>query len=132
MSHQKLAVLVAATSVGLAVVSGASPASAATAQPSAATKSSALSSTSTASVSRKSFNCQSPKGEHLNVSWKQGMETTFYFNNHCDQKRAIVINITHCPWCNRTALIDVNRHTKGKKKKDTGSGTKITVTSASY
>ncbi|MCW2913909.1 MAG: hypothetical protein JWN52_1977 [Actinomycetia bacterium] len=119
MNHQKLVFLVAATGVGLAVVSGASPANAATAQPSAATKSATQSSAavSTARLPSKSFPCKSPKKQHLNVSWSKkshipGINSTyrFYFNNHCSQKRTISANFV---WGTSKAskLIKVNAHT---------------------
>lgn len=41
-------------------------------------------------VHRKSAACASPSGEKINISWGDGnVTTTVYYNNHCNQKRAI-------------------------------------------
>ncbi|NGO69398.1 hypothetical protein [Streptomyces boncukensis] len=67
-------------------------------------------------VHRKSSKCNSPKGKRFNVSWGDGSQsTTFYFNNHCNKKRRIVVRLN---WGNRPVVecIVVNPHTKGRKK----------------
>ncbi|NGY59916.1 hypothetical protein G7043_13380 [Lentzea sp. NEAU-D13] len=41
-------------------------------------------------VHRKSAKCTSPSGKKINISWGDGStSTTVYYNNHCNQKRAI-------------------------------------------
>src|SRR3954470_21478286 len=45
---------------------------------------------STMAVHRKSASCASPSGNKINISWGDGnVSTTVYYNNHCNQKRAI-------------------------------------------
>ncbi|MCW2913907.1 MAG: hypothetical protein JWN52_1975 [Actinomycetia bacterium] len=139
MSQQRLAFLVAATGVGLAVVSGASPASAATAQPSAATKSAAHSSTSvsTKSLPGKSFPCRLPKGKYLNVSWSKkasywpGVTAyRFYYNNHCNEYRYIAAYFTakgHKPY---PVTITAKPHGKGDKSQNMRNFWKLSVAAA--
>jgi hypothetical protein len=124
VSQQRLAFLVAATGVGLAVVSGASSASAATAQHSASAKSTAHSSTSvsTASLKRVSFPCKSPKKQLFTVSWSKkthipGINRTyrFYFNNHCDQTRIMSINMVSGSKKAPPYLMAIHAHIKGDK-----------------
>ncbi|NGY59918.1 hypothetical protein G7043_13390 [Lentzea sp. NEAU-D13] len=41
-------------------------------------------------VHRKSASCTSPSGKKINISWGDGStSTTVYYNNHCNQARAI-------------------------------------------
>ena len=41
-------------------------------------------------VHRKSAACASPSGKKINISWGDGnTSTTVYYNNHCNQARAI-------------------------------------------
>lgn len=41
-------------------------------------------------VHRKSAACSSPSGQKINISWGDGnVTTTVYYNNHCNQARAI-------------------------------------------
>ncbi|MEV6239046.1 hypothetical protein [Lentzea sp. NPDC051838] len=41
-------------------------------------------------VHRKSAACASPDGQKINISWGDGnVTTTVYYNNHCNQARAI-------------------------------------------
>ncbi|MET9227657.1 hypothetical protein [Lentzea sp. NPDC003310] len=41
-------------------------------------------------VHRKSAACASPSGQKINISWGDGnVTTTVYYNNHCNQARAI-------------------------------------------
>jgi hypothetical protein len=41
-------------------------------------------------VHRKSANCRTPEGQKINISWGDGsVSTTVYYNNHCNQARAI-------------------------------------------
>ena len=41
-------------------------------------------------VHRKSAKCASPEGKKINISWGDGTTTTtVYYNNHCNQARAI-------------------------------------------
>jgi hypothetical protein len=43
-----------------------------------------------ADVTRKSASCDSPSGKKINVSWGSGSQTTtVYFNNHCNENRAL-------------------------------------------
>ncbi|MCW2913901.1 MAG: hypothetical protein JWN52_1969 [Actinomycetia bacterium] len=131
--------LVAAAGVGLAVVSGASPASAATAQSSAAAKSATHSSTavSAASLSRKSFPCKSPKGKKLTLSWSKkashfpGITSyRFYFNNHCNQKRTISVNFTRKHRKPESYLIKVNAHANGDKGRNIANWWKLVSVTA--
>jgi hypothetical protein len=42
------------------------------------------------SVTRRSATCDSPSNKKINVSWGSGSQTTtVYFNNHCNQRRAL-------------------------------------------
>jgi hypothetical protein len=41
-------------------------------------------------VHRESAKCASPSGQKINISWGDGSQsTTVYYNNHCNQARAI-------------------------------------------
>ncbi|WP_437479198.1 hypothetical protein WME75_32840 [Sorangium sp. So ce1014] len=43
-------------------------------------------------VHRKSAKCASPRGKRINISWGDGnISTTVYYNNHCDERRKIVL-----------------------------------------
>ncbi|GLW09638.1 hypothetical protein Misp01_47670 [Microtetraspora sp. NBRC 13810] len=65
-------------------------------------------------VHRKSASCVSPSGSKFNISYGDGIaSTTFYFNNHCNQKRRIVIR-TH--YDELVSCIEVNAGTQGRKK----------------
>ncbi|MFG2004092.1 hypothetical protein ACGFNU_33530 [Spirillospora sp. NPDC048911] len=75
----------------------------------------------TATIQKKSSSkCTSPKGKKINISYKTGIvSTTFYFNNHCNQRRAFkVMGATgqKPPKFGTLACIAVNAKTKGKKK----------------
>lgn len=69
---------------------------------------------------RSSSKCKSPKGKKINVSYQPGwLSTTFYFNNHCKQRRAFKVmgaNGQKPPKFGTVACIAVNGKTKGKKK----------------
>ncbi|GAA3935697.1 hypothetical protein GCM10023085_16450 [Actinomadura viridis] len=65
-------------------------------------------------VRRKSSKCNSPRGKRFNVSWGTGsLSTTFYFNNHCNKKRRIVVR-TH--YGELITCIVVNPRTSGQKR----------------
>ncbi|MFI0447246.1 hypothetical protein [Actinomadura sp. 6N118] len=116
--------------VGAATIVPAVQASATPAAPHTTAKSSANSSAkSSAKASadstvriqqRSSSKCKSPKGKKINVSYQPGwLSTTFYFNNHCKQRRAFkVMGVTgqKPPKFGTVACIAVNAKTKGRKK----------------
>jgi hypothetical protein len=65
----------------------------------------------------KSFACASPSGEHLNVSWNPDfVSTTVYFNNHCNQKRALQTWVKISGFSQKYWCFEVNAHTSGSKK----------------
>ncbi|MEO3795212.1 hypothetical protein ABGB14_33790 [Nonomuraea sp. B10E15] len=84
-------------------------------------------------VLRKKFDCKSPKGKKLSVSWGTGgnVSTTIYFNNHCDQKRRIQtwVDGAGIPEPVKGKCLTVNPHTKGKKKISTVGRDVVKVTS---
>ncbi|KAB2346046.1 hypothetical protein [Actinomadura rudentiformis] len=69
---------------------------------------------------RPSSKCKSPKGKKIRVSYQPGwLSTTFYFNNHCKQRRAFKVMGTNGqkpPKFGTLACIAVNAKTKGDKK----------------
>ncbi|MFC4014849.1 hypothetical protein ACFOY2_47045 [Nonomuraea purpurea] len=68
----------------------------------------------------KGSKCTSPKGKKFNVSYKTGIvSTTFYFNNHCKQRRSFKVMGAagqKPPKFGTLACISVNAGTKGRKK----------------
>ncbi|MEV4020059.1 hypothetical protein AB0J35_57250 [Nonomuraea angiospora] len=106
-----------------ALVIMAADATTATAQPSGVTAA-----TSGAAVQRKSFECDSPKGKKLNLSWDPGIvSVTVYFNNHCKQKRHIKLDFKQAT----DVCFTVNAKTKGKKKVHTTGAVLRSITSPS-
>jgi hypothetical protein len=100
-----------------ALVIMAAGATTATAQPSGGT-----------AVERKSFECASPEGEKLNLSWDPGIvSVTVYFNNHCKQKRHIKLDFKQAT----DVCFTVNAETKGKKKVYTTGAVLRSITSPS-
>ncbi|WP_329080462.1 MULTISPECIES: hypothetical protein [unclassified Streptosporangium] len=80
----------------------------------AATQQTDSSDTGLLAVHRKSASCASPSGSKFNISWGDGTaSTTFYFNNHCNQKRRIVVRTHHDVL---VTCIEVNAGTKGDKR----------------
>ena len=72
----------------------------------------------TLAVHRKSSKCKSPAGQRFNVSWGDGSQsTTFYFNNHCNSKRRIVVRSNYGSHKVLECIV-TNPHTKGRKKID--------------
>ncbi|MEO3888675.1 hypothetical protein [Nonomuraea sp. B5E05] len=87
----------------------------------------------TKDVERKKFDCKTPKGKKLSVSWGTGtnISTTIYFNNHCNQKRTIQtwVDGAGLPEPVKSKCLTVNPKTKGDKKFSTFGRTVVKVTS---
>jgi hypothetical protein len=81
-----------------------------------------------AAVHKKSAKCSSPQGSKINISWGDGnVSTTVYFNNHCNQKRAINLQFVQENGKIFDKCITVNPKTKGKKKIGNGMPNKVTL-----
>ncbi|KOV34682.1 hypothetical protein AB0420_07450 [Streptomyces caelestis] len=69
-------------------------------------------------VIRKSFACSSPKGENINFSWTEGIQsTTIYYNNHCSTSVKVTIAKGSGETCWTVP--------KGKDKEVFGAGTTV-------
>ncbi|MBG0816953.1 hypothetical protein [Planomonospora sp. ID82291] len=111
MNYRKLAPAVAA----LAVLCVPSVAAAGTAE-------------SSADVHRKSAACASPSGEKINVSWGDGnVTTTVYYNNHCNQKRAVKLQFVRENGTIFYKCFTVGAKSKGSKKIDNSMPNKVTL-----
>jgi hypothetical protein len=68
-------------------------------------------------VHRKSANCTSPSGNKINISWGDGnVSTTVYYNNHCNQKRAIQLEFVRENGTRFDRCFVAPARTKGHKK----------------
>lgn len=76
-------------------------------------------------LDRASYKCKSPRGAKFNVSYRKNRaDVTFYFNNHCDQKRSLKAHISSAQLGanDKSCVLRVNPHTKGKKRHEFKSG----------
>jgi len=118
-SFRKLALALVGT--GLAVGALSAPASAAT-DPS--------DDVSAAAVHTKSAACASPSGQKINISWGDGnVSTTVYYNNHCNQKRAIELQFVRESGEFFTKCVVAPANTKSSKKVDNSNPNKVTILS---
>ena len=61
--------------------------------------------------------CKTPKGSKINISWGDGnVSTTVYYNNHCKQKRAIVLQFVRENGTRFDKCFVAPARTKGHKK----------------
>lgn len=120
MNIKKLAPALVATAAAAALLS---PPTAATADVSATYKKADIS-----AKHKKSAKCASPSGSKINISWGDGnVSTTVYFNNHCNQKRAINLQFVKESGQIFDKCITVNPKTQGKKKIGYGMPNKVTL-----
>jgi hypothetical protein len=71
------------------------------------------------SVTRKSAKCDSPSSKKINVSYGSGAQTTtVYFNNHCDENRALSFAFNGFGGTTIWQCIVAPAKTKSKKKID--------------
>jgi len=81
-------------------------------------------------VHRKSAACSSPSGNKINISWGDGnVSTTVYYNNHCNQKRAIELEFVKESGERFNKCVVAPANTKGDKKVDYGMPNKVTILS---
>lgn len=83
-------------------------------------------------VHRKSANCASPSGKKINISWGDGnVTTTVYYNNHCNQARAIELEFVreNGTIFNKCFVAPANK--KGDKEIDNGNPNKVSILSRS-
>lgn len=122
--HVKISKLVLATvGTGLAVSLLGAPAMA-SAETSADVSASA--------VHRKSAKCTSPSGKKINISWGDGnVSTTVYYNNHCNQARAIELEFVKESGERFNKCFVAPARTQDNKKIDYGMPNKVSILSGS-
>ncbi|MEU7747876.1 hypothetical protein [Nonomuraea sp. NPDC049158] len=104
------------------------PALMATAVATALLSAPAVATADVAATHKKSAKCASPSGSKINISWGDGnVSTTVYFNNHCNQKRAINLQFVQENGKIFDKCITVNPKTKGKKKIGYSMPNKVTL-----
>ena len=118
MGFKKLIPVVAVPGIALAMAGAAGPAFAAPTSENAPAKAASASGDAHILQTKKSWKCSTPKGQKFNVNYSSGTNsTTFYFNNHCNQKRAFRVYLVDGVGASMgSKCISVNKHTKGKKK----------------
>ncbi|MFD4669446.1 hypothetical protein ACFWNN_06885 [Lentzea sp. NPDC058450] len=85
-----------------------------------------------AQVTRKSAACTSPSGQKINISWGDGsVSTTVYYNNHCNQARAIELEFVRESGERFNKCFVAPAKTKSSKKIDNGSPNKVSILSRS-
>jgi hypothetical protein len=85
---------------------------------------------STAAVHRKSAACASPSGNKINISWGDGnVSTTVYYNNHCNQKRAIELEFVKENGERFNKCVVAPANTKGDKEIGYSNPNKVTILS---
>lgn len=81
-------------------------------------------------VHRKSAACSSPSGQKINISWGDGnVSTTVYYNNHCNQKRAIELEFVRENGTIFNQCVVAPANTKGNKEVGYGMPNKVTILS---
>jgi hypothetical protein len=79
-------------------------------------------------VHRKSANCRTPEGQKINISWGDGsVSTTVYYNNHCNQARAIELEFVKESGERFNKCFVAPAKTQGHKKIDNGSPNKVSI-----
>jgi hypothetical protein len=87
---------------------------------------------SAAAVHRKSAACASPSGQKINISWGDGnVTTTVYYNNHCNQARAIELEFVKESGEKFNKCFVAPAGKKGSKEIDNGNPNKVTILSGS-
>lgn len=84
-------------------------------------------------VHRKSAKCVSPRGKKINISWGDGnVTTTVYYNNHCNQKRAIELEFVRENGTRFYKCFVAPAKKSGKKKIDNSNPNKVTILSRGH
>lgn len=79
-------------------------------------------------VTRKSAKCASPEGQKINISYGDGsVSTTVYYNNHCNQARAIELEFVKESGERFNECFVAPRRTQDKKKIGYGSPNKVSI-----
>ncbi|GAA3678015.1 hypothetical protein C8D88_11741 [Lentzea atacamensis] len=83
-------------------------------------------------VHRKSAKCRTPEGQKINISWGDGsVTTTVYYNNHCNQARAIELEFVKESGERFNKCFVAPARTQGSKKIDNGNPNKVSILGAS-
>ncbi|WP_285641612.1 hypothetical protein [Lentzea sp. NBRC 102530] len=81
---------------------------------------------------RKSAACASPSGQKINISWGDGsVTTTVYYNNHCNQNRAIELEFVRESGERFNKCFVAPAKTKSSKKIDNSNPNKVSILSRS-
>lgn len=76
----------------------------------------------------KSAACKTPKGQRINISWGDGnVSTTVYYNNHCNQKRAIELDFRRSNGTYFSKCFVAPARKKGHKKIGNSMPYKVTI-----
>jgi hypothetical protein len=79
-------------------------------------------------VHRKSANCSSPSGQKINISWGDGsVSTTVYYNNHCNQARAIELEFVRESGERFNKCFVAPARTQDSKKIDNSNPNKVSI-----
>ena len=79
-------------------------------------------------VTRKSAPCATPEGQKINISYGDGsVSTTVYYNNHCNQARAIELEFVKESGERFNKCFVAPRRTQDKKKIEYGNPNKVTI-----
>jgi hypothetical protein len=77
---------------------------------------------------RKSAKCASPEGQKINISWGDGStSTTVYYNNHCNQARAIELYFRPAGEFPFTRCFVAGARDQGNKKIDHAKPVEVTI-----
>ncbi|MET9632486.1 hypothetical protein ABZX92_34025 [Lentzea sp. NPDC006480] len=83
-------------------------------------------------VHRKSAACASPSGQKINISWGDGnVTTTVYYNNHCNQARAIELEFVRENGTIFTKCFVAPARKKDSKEIDNSNPNKVSILSRS-
>jgi hypothetical protein len=81
-----------------------------------------------ADTHRLSANCASPSGKKINISWGDGHQTvTVYYNNHCNQARAIRLTYRGIGGIPIHECFVAPRNDQGKKVFDTANPSAVAI-----
>lgn len=79
-------------------------------------------------VHRKSAACASPSGQKINISWGDGnVTTTVYYNNHCNQARAIELEFVRENGTIFNKCFVAPAKKKGNKEIDNSNPNKVSI-----
>jgi hypothetical protein len=82
-------------------------------------------------VHRTSAKCASPSGQNINISWGDGnVSTTVYYNNHCNQNRAIELEFRRANGTRFNQCFVAPATTKSSKKINYSNPNKVSILSA--